>query len=73
MNGRLSGMMHAVTAGKQFTCAFCAQATTDDPRYIRLDLSWAHSVALQSFGAHHACLVAALPPGFPLAVEGLDE
>jgi len=61
-----------VTAG-EYTCAFCGQETTDDPRYVRLDMSWAHSEAFQSFGAHHACLVAALPPGFPPAVEGPDE
>jgi hypothetical protein len=66
-------MMSTVTSDQQFTCAFCEQTTEDDPRYIRLDLSWAHSEAFQSFGAHHACLVAALAPGFPLAVEGPYE
>lgn len=53
----------------QYVCGFCGEETTDDPRYIRIDLSWAHSIATQSFGAQHARLVAALKPGFPLAVE----
>lgn len=52
--------------------AFVACETADDPRYIRIDLSWAHSIATQSLGAHHACLVAALKSGFPLAVEGAE-
>lgn len=60
-----------VVAG-QFVCGFCGAETTDDPRYIRIDLSWAHSIATQSLGAHHECLVAALKPGFPLAVEGAE-
>jgi hypothetical protein len=60
-----------VRAG-QFVCGFCGLETTDDPRYIRIDLSWAHSIATQSLGAHHACLIAALKPGFPLAVEGTE-
>lgn len=66
---RLSAVGDEVKAG-QYVCGFCGLETTDDPRYIRIDLSWAHSIATQSLGAHHACLVAALKPGFPLAVEG---
>jgi hypothetical protein len=62
-----------VTGGEQFICGFCGQVTTDDPRYVRIDLSWAHCEATQSLGAHHACLFDALRPGFPLAVEGPDE
>ncbi|GII98954.1 hypothetical protein CLV28_2738 [Sediminihabitans luteus] len=57
----------------QYICAFCSKPTDDDPRYIHLDLSWLHSGASQAIGAHHSCLVAALQPGFPLAVEGPYE
>jgi len=62
-----------VSTRDQYICAFCGEPTTDDPGYIRLDLSWVHSQATQTIGAHHACLAAALQPGFPLAVEGLYE
>lgn len=56
---------------EQFVCAFCGKNTEDDPRYVRIDLTWTHSVAAQQLGAHLACLEAALRPGFPLA-DGID-
>jgi hypothetical protein len=54
---------------EQFVCAFCGEKTDDDPRYVRIDLTWTHSVATQQLGAHMACLEAALQPGFPLAID----
>lgn len=62
-----------MSTSEQYSCAFCGGATTDDPRYVRIELSWIHRPGNQVIGAHHACLVAALPPGFPLAVEGPYE
>jgi hypothetical protein len=56
---------------EQFVCAFCGKSTENDPRYVRIDLAWTHSVATQSLGAHMACLEAALQPGFPLG-DGID-
>jgi hypothetical protein len=55
----------------QYSCAFCDGDTTDDPRWVRMDLSWDHSEAHQQLGAHFACLQAALTPGFPL-YDGLE-
>lgn len=57
----------------RFLCGFCGEPTDDDPRYVRLDVSWDHIATSQTIGAHHACLVAALQPRFPLAVEGPYE
>lgn len=57
----------------RFQCGFCGQPIDDDPRPVRLDVSWPHADASQIIGSHHFCLVAALQPGFPLAVEGPDE
>ena len=51
--------------------AFCGNDTSDDPRYVRIDLSWPYSEATQQLGAHMACLEAALQPDFPLA-DGID-
>lgn len=53
----------------RFLCGFCGEPADDEPRYVRLYVSWDHSEASQTIGAHHACLVAALQPRFPLAVE----
>lgn len=67
-------MMALVTTGTEgWQCAFCGENTSDDPRWVQMDISWAHTDTRQSLGAHHACLVSALPPGFPMAVEGPYE
>jgi hypothetical protein len=44
---------------------------SDDPRWVRISLDWEHSVGSQQFGAHFACLQAAVRPGFPL-YDGLE-
>jgi hypothetical protein len=49
-----------------YGCGFCGESVRDDPRWVRVDLSWDHSQARQQLGAHFACLQAALQPGFPL-------
>lgn len=54
-----------------YTCAFCGGDVGDDPRWVRINLSWDHSEASQQFGAHFLCLESALAPGFPL-YDGLD-
>ena len=62
-----------MSAHYQFICGFCGEPTDDEPRYVSLHVTWGHSEASQWIGAHHACLVAALQPRFPLAVEGSYE
>jgi hypothetical protein len=49
-----------------YQCAFCGNAVSDDPRWVRVDLSWEHSTASQQFGADFNCLKNALQPDFPL-------
>lgn len=63
----------ALAGDEEWTCAFCGDSTVDDPRWVQMRLTWAHTDAGQILGAHHACLVAALEPGFPMAVEGPYE
>jgi hypothetical protein len=58
---------------QQFVCAFCGKNTEDDPRYVRIDLTWTHSLATQHLGAHMACLEAALRPGFPWLTVSTDR
>ena len=54
-----------------YSCALCGETTADDPRRVRMELSWDHSEASQELGARFACLQAALRPGFPL-YDGLE-
>lgn len=62
-----------MASDEEWACAFCGDSTVDDPRWVQMRLTWAHNDAGQVLGVHHACLVAALPPGFPMAVEGPYE
>jgi hypothetical protein len=59
------------TAGEfvRYLCAFCNQATDDDPRYAHVTLDWPYSGESQALGAHAACLRAAVHRSIPLAVE----
>jgi hypothetical protein len=63
--------MDDVEKAVRYSCAFCDEATADDPRWVRIELSWDHSEASQQLGAHFACLQAKLRPGFPL-YDGLE-
>ncbi len=51
--------------------ALLRESTTEDPRWVRIDLSWEHIGTSQQLGAHFACLKAALRPGFP-PYDGLE-
>jgi hypothetical protein len=53
----------------RYVCAFCNQATDDDPRYAHLQVDWPYSGESQALGAHAACLRAAAHPSIPIAVE----
>jgi len=53
----------------RYICAFCNQATDDDPRYAHLQIDWPYSGESQALGAHAACLRAAVDASIPIAVE----
>jgi hypothetical protein len=53
----------------RYVCAFCSEATDDDPQYAHLALDWPCSGESQALGAHAACLRMAIHPSIPLAVE----
>ena len=38
----------------RYSCAFCGETAADDPRPVRIELSWDHSEASQQLGAHFA-------------------
>jgi len=65
--------MARVTSGEGWACGFCGAGTADDPRWVQVRLTWTHSDVGQTLAAHHACLVNALEPGFPMAVDGPYE
>lgn len=50
----------------RYVCAFCAEPTDDDPRYVHLTVDWAYTGEAQALGAHGACLEASLHPSVPL-------
>ena len=53
----------------RYACAFCNQATDEDPQYAHLTLDWPYSGESQALGAHAACLRAAVHKASPLAVN----
>ena len=65
--------MGRVAGGEGWACGFCGEGTDDDPRWVKVRLTWAHTDAEQTLATHHACLASALEPGFPMAVEGPYE